>query len=95
MVGNIIIKTLFLYFLGNSLYFAYHFISKKQNFDDFIYFFMEVYSFDWANSLGLFGGFVQVGLSILFIIFMGFSIVALLVLLWKFLTSRNMGGMDM
>ena len=56
---------------------------------------MEVYSFDWANSLGLFGGFVQVGLSILFIIFMGFSIVALLVLLWKFLTSRNMGGMDM
>tara|TARA_B100000963_G_C22576977_1_gene648914 strand:+ start:1179 stop:1457 length:279 start_codon:yes stop_codon:yes gene_type:complete len=81
-------KVFLLYFWGNSLYFAYHFISKNQNLDDFISFFGEVYSFDWANSLGIVGGFIQLGLSILFIISMGLSIVVLLRFFWKFLTTK-------
>ena len=81
-------KIIVLYLWGNCLYFAYHFISKNQNLDSFISFFMEVYSFEWANSLGIVGGFVQVGLTILFMIFMGLSIVVLLRFFWKFLTTK-------
>ena len=81
-------KIFLLYFWGNSLYFTYHFISKNQNLDGFISFFSEVYSFEWANSLGIVGGFVQVGLTILFMIFMGLSIVVLLRFFWKFLTTK-------
>ena len=88
MVINIITKTFLLYFWGNSLYFAYHFISKNQNFDGFISFFREVHSFDWANSLGLFGGFIQVGLTILFMLCMGLSTLGLLMLFWKFLITK-------
>ena len=88
MMLNIIAKTFLLYFWGNSLYFAYHFISKNQNLDSFISFFMEVYSFEWVNSLGIVGGFIQIGLSLILMIYMGLSIVVALRFLWKFFTSK-------
>jgi len=81
-------KIIVLYLWGNCIYFAYHFISKNQNFDSFIDFFMEVYSFEWANSLGFVGGLIQIGLSIILLIYMGVSIIVALRLLWKFFTSK-------
>ena len=88
MMLNIIAKTFLLYFWGNSLYFAYHFISKNQNFDSFIAFFIEVYSFEWTKSLGLFGDFIQIGLTIILLIYMGVSIITAVVLFWKLFTSK-------
>ena len=82
-------KIIVLYLWGNCLYFAYHFISKNQNFDSFIAFFIEVYSFEWTKSLGLFGGFIQIGLSIIIMIYMGVSIIVALRLLWRFFTSKT------
>jgi len=81
-------KIIVLYLWGNCIYFAYHFISKNQNFDSFIAFFIEVYSFEWTKSLGLFGGFIQIGLTIILLIYMGLSIVVALRFLWKFFTSK-------
>ena len=50
---------------------------------------MEVYSFEWANSLGIVGGFIQIGLSIILMIYMGVSIIVALRLLWRFFTSKT------
>ena len=82
-------KIVLLYLWGNCLYFGYHFISKNQNLDSFISFFTEVYSFEWANSLGIVGGFIQIGLSIIIMIYMGVSIIVALRLLWRFFTSKT------
>lgn len=82
-------KIIVLYLWGNCLYFAYHFISKNQNLDSFISFFTEVYSFEWTNSLGIVGGFIQIGLSIILMIYMGVSIIVALRLLWRFFTSKT------
>tara|TARA_B110000902_G_scaffold261271_1_gene335735 strand:- start:56 stop:358 length:303 start_codon:yes stop_codon:yes gene_type:complete len=81
-------KIIVLYLWGNCIYFAYHFISKNQNFDSFIAFFIEVYSFEWTKSLGLFGGFIQIGLTIILLIYMGVSIITAVVLFWKLFTSK-------
>ena len=82
-------KIVLLYLWGNCLYFGYHFISKNQNLDSFISFFTEVYIFEWANSLCIVGGFIQIGLSIILMIYMGVSIIEALRLLWRFFTSKS------
>ena len=87
---SITTKILLLFSWSNCLYFGYHFISKNQNFDEFIEFFIQVYSFDWTKSLGFFGGMIQIAISILILIYMGLSILVLLRFFWKFLIKNDL-----
>ena len=81
----IILRIILLYGWINCIYFGYYFIKENQTFDDFISFLRQTYSFDWTKSLGMFGGFITVGIGLLTMFIMGWSFLFILKLIWVWL----------
>ena len=81
----IILRIVFLYGWINCIYFGYYFIKENQTFDNFISFLGQTYRFEWTKSLGMFGGFITVGIGILTMFIMGWSFLFILKLIWVWL----------
>jgi len=91
----IIQRVILLYGWINCIYFGYYFIKENQTFDDFISSLTQFYNFDWTKSLGMFGGFITVGIGVLTIIIMGLSVVVTLRLTWIWFIEGEIKKEDM
>ena len=91
----IIQRVILLYGWINCIYFGYYFIKENQTFDNFISSLTQFYNFDWTNSLGMFGGFITVGIGVLTIIIMGLSVVVTLRLTWIWFIEGEIKKEDM
>ena len=85
-IVQLIIKLLVLFGWINNLFFGYRAIKYDYNFDQII---SDITKFYFSGEYhGILYGFVQVFLGIMIILIMGWSLIALLIIIWNFLKTK-------
>ena len=83
---QLIIKLLILFGWINNLYFGYRAIKYDYNFDQII---SDITKFYFSGDYhGFWYGAVEVLLGITIILIMGWSLIALLIIIWNFLKTK-------